>query len=228
MTGQILHKVFQPNDQTFCLTLPTGYNSNRLFPLVVGLHYGWPGRLPDPFFSQSYLEVLLAPAFKDLGVVIAAPDCLNEEWTQPESERQVLELIEYLISTYQVDPQKIALTGYSQGGRGVWYVAGRHPERFCAAIPVSAPPPAESYRDWKLPLYVIHSRHDEHFPYQAVVVYIHELRRNAVEVQFDLVEGLSHFETASFSLPLKKAVSWLQDLWARPLSKSNRPQCNGK
>ena len=43
---------------------------------------------------------------------------------------------------YNVDVERLYLTGYSSGGGGVWNMLSRYPERFAAAVPV-APVSAE-------------------------------------------------------------------------------------
>jgi dienelactone hydrolase len=210
---QILQEVYPKRRQPYSLALPAGYGHTPPVPLVIGLHYGWPGRLPPAYFSRGYLEVLAVPALQELGAVIAAPDCMQEEWSCPESEQDVLALVDYLLSIHNLDPHKIVLTGYSQGGRGVWYLAHRSYSRFCAAIPISAPPPPGPAQDCKVPLYVIHSREDELFPYQEVEDYVDNLRESGGQVQFKSLEGLSHFETVGFIEALRTAIAWLRSFW---------------
>lgn len=54
-----------------------------------------------------------------------------------------LELIEYMIDNYNVDPARIYVTGNSMGGGGTWDFIARRPDLFAAAVPVSGHVPSE-------------------------------------------------------------------------------------
>jgi predicted peptidase len=64
----------------------------------------------------------------------------------------VVELIDALLASYPIDPQRLYLIGLSMGGFGVWELLSRWPERFAAAVPIcggadeNANPPTASSR----------------------------------------------------------------------------------
>lgn len=58
-----------------------------------------------------------------------------------------IELIEYMIENYNVDPARIYITGNSMGGGGTWDFIIRRPDLFAAAIPVTGHVPGEQYLD---------------------------------------------------------------------------------
>jgi predicted peptidase len=51
-------------------------------------------------------------------------------------EDDLLGILDSVLATYGVDPDRLYLTGLSYGGFGTWYLASRHPERFAAIAPV--------------------------------------------------------------------------------------------
>ena len=99
-------------------------------PLILALHYG--GEV-TPFYSKEYLNLLVKPALKNLGAIITAPDCPGEGWANPDVEKALLEFLEIISKEYNIDPNRIIITGYSMGGLGTWYLASRHSEIFSAA-----------------------------------------------------------------------------------------------
>gem|GEM_PF-6389249 len=69
----------------------------------------------------------------------------------------VIELIEHMIETRDVDPSRIYLTGNSMGGGGTWDLLTRRPDLFAAALPVSGHTPNPDYfkaiADSKIPVW---------------------------------------------------------------------------
>ena len=115
---------------------PPGYDRSRAWPLVLVLHgTGESGR--DP----------LAPTRVGLGPqLVTHPErwpCLvafpqkpseTEEWE--EREAISLAVLADVRKRWKVDPERIALTGMSQGGHGAWMLAARHPGLWSALAPV--------------------------------------------------------------------------------------------
>ncbi len=48
----------------------------------------------------------------------------------------VVELLDTLLASHPIDPQRLYLIGLSMGGFGVWDLLSRWPERFAAAVPI--------------------------------------------------------------------------------------------
>jgi len=118
------------------------------YPLIIFLHGGsgagtnninqisgenWSG-------SHSWMQVEVQnknPAF------ILVPQLPNfQRWNNPLSDsippltQMTLDLIDSLIESNPIDVNRIYLTGQSLGGWGTWYLIGKKPELFAAAIPV--------------------------------------------------------------------------------------------
>ena len=204
--------VYQERKQRYTLSVPPEYNGGEAVPLVVALHWGG---VTTPFFSQPFLEGLIGPAFRELGALIAAPDCQHGEWTNPQSESEVLALVEHLKIQFNIDTNRIALTGFSKGGAGTWYLAARHQELFAAAIPVAGMPQADTPSfAWRIPLYVIHSYMDNVMPILPTVVVVRELQERGAKVELQAIEGLPHYETGGYIPYIRKAVPWLGNIWA--------------
>ena len=78
--------------------------------------------------NLSPAEAAIAPLVRD-SFIVAAPQCPEGSWWNPTD---VLALIDHLLATQPVDPNRIYLTGLSMGGYGTWGWAGARPERFAA------------------------------------------------------------------------------------------------
>ncbi len=102
------------------------------------------------------------------------------------------------------------------GGNGAWYLAARNPERFSAALVMSGWPPAEIGQvDWQVPVYVIHSRSDEFIRIEPTRYAASILAEQGVEIEFVILEDVTHFETHQFIKPLHSAIHWINRIWQR-------------
>lgn len=195
----------------YAISLPKSASSDVSLPLVLALHYGGP---VTPYYGKGFLTLLIKPALQDLGAVFVAPDCPGRGWTDPISEKAVLVLIEDILDEYNIDPNKIIVTGYSLGGIGTWRFAARYPQLFSAAISVSAVPEGRSFPTVEgVPFYVIHSKDDEIFPIEKVRVFVERQKSGGASIQFVEVGGISHYETFRFVQPLRKTISWIKKIW---------------
>ena len=207
----IYEQVLQPGNRRYTIAIPDGYTDEQPRALIIGLHWGGP---VTPYVGKWVLLGLVAPALGELGAVIAAPDCTAEHWADPLSEQVVLDLYDHLQGTYNIDSQRVLLTGYSMGGIGTWMLAAHHQERFAAALIVSAKPPTDVVDvQWDIPLYVIHSRRDEIFPLGDTETTVNQLREKGVVIELDTVDGITHFQTERFIEPMHAAIPWIQESW---------------
>jgi predicted peptidase len=47
-----------------------------------------------------------------------------------------VELLESILNSHPIDPQRVYIIGFSMGGFGVWDLLSRWPDRFAAAVPI--------------------------------------------------------------------------------------------
>lgn len=195
----------------YTIALPKSISSDRSMPLVLALHYG--GSV-TPYYGKGFLTLLVESALRDLGAIILAPDCPGRGWTDPISEKAVLDLIETMLDKYSIDPSKIVVAGYSLGGIGTWHLAARYPQLFSAAISVSAVPDGNSFPIVEgVPVYAIHSKDDEIFPIEKVRAFVERQKSGGASVRLVEVEDFSHYETFRFVKPLREAIPWIKKTW---------------
>lgn len=195
----------------YILSLPPSFISDRVYPLVIALHYG--GKI-TPFYGKDFLISFVEPALRDLDAIIVAPDCPSEGWTNTVSEEAVLELILLLMGEYKIDPDRLVILGYSMGGSGTWYMAARHPGIFSAAIPISAPvDPSITPLVDDVPLFIIHGDLDEIYPLREVKNLYERQKMRGAEIKLMIVENTTHHELTRFITPLRAAIPWLRNIW---------------
>ncbi len=119
---------------------PAGYSEGGPeYPLLIFLH-GW-----HPNLGNEPLENVLAAGPPKLietnrwkpkfPFIVVSPQLTTSYWPPFNTHR----LIEHLIEKYNVNTDRIYLTGLSLGGGGCWYYAGEYTDNYAAAIvPISA------------------------------------------------------------------------------------------
>ena len=197
----------------YTLALPPSYSPDRLYPLIVALHYGGP---VTPYYGKPFLTNLILPGLGDLGAIIVAPDCPGETWTEPLSEEAVLSLIRQVEKDYPVDSRRRVLTGFSLGAIGTWKMALGQPGLFSAAIPISGMPPRGIVvGPAGPPFLVIHSLSDEIFPLEPLKKFIGFCEEQGLRIEFRPVPGISHYRFDAFVPALREAVPWVKSVWQK-------------
>ena len=114
---------------------PTNMVSN--LPLIVYLHGDGSVGNPDnltygemtAYVKQVYQE---NPPF-----VYLLPYTETTSWTDGNRPQTVIELIDKIASEYQVNKNKIILSGGSRGAMGAWFIANQYASKFSAFMPIS-------------------------------------------------------------------------------------------
>ena len=210
---EIRQEVVPGSGQRYTISIPAGLEPDQPAPLVVALHYG--GTV-TPYFGGPFLTGLIEPGLRELEAIIVAPDCTRGQWTGPEAEGDVLALVEHVQKTWATDPKRTLLTGYSMGAIGTWAIAARHQDRFTAALIISGRPLEGSGEvDWRIPLYIVHSRLDEVVPLQLTADVVRQLSRRGARVRLVVVDDLTHYQVPAFTRHLHGAVPWVKHAWKR-------------
>ena len=147
----------------FAVWVPPGYDPARAWPCVVFLHGAGecgtdaekPTRIGLPPAAMSHPERW--PCL----IVIPQKPLEDEEWE--EREALVLAALARVEREFRVDRDRVALTGMSQGGHGVWMIAARHPDRFSCLAPVCGYGRAQTVarRVANLPVWAFHGLKDD-------------------------------------------------------------------
>ena len=144
---------------SYGLFVPPAYEPDVALPLVVCLHGAG-------FTGDSYLERWAARLGESH--VLACPTSMAGTWWTRLSEELVFATIRSVRARYRVDPDRIYLTGMSNGGIGAWIIGMHHAPRFAAVAPMASGiddvlyPFLENLRNTSL--YVIHGAKDQIMP----------------------------------------------------------------
>ncbi len=97
--------------------------------LVLGLHGGGEGA-GDASEAAGKWNVAGCLGMYPQGIRL-----VHDTWNTVHGERFVLTLLEIAKVQHEVDPDHVFSMGFSMGGTGSWFLAGRHPDLLAASAP---------------------------------------------------------------------------------------------
>ncbi len=137
------------------LHVPSSYTSEKPYALVICLH-------GLGFTGDSYLE-----RWRDRlgeGYILACPTMIRGDWYTRVAEELVLATIRAVQARYHIDPDRVFLTGMSNGGIGVWLIGCHNAARFAGLAPMASGldhvlfPFLQNLEH--TPVYILHGRKD--------------------------------------------------------------------
>ena len=158
--------------QTYSLSVlvPPTYQASKAYALVVCLHgFGFTGK--------EYLERWRTRLGGEY--LLACPSYPSGAWFTRRAEELVLETIREVEHRYHVDPDRVFLTGMSNGGIGTWLIGMHHAPLFAGLAPMASGldavlmPFLANLRN--TPLYIIHGAKDQVMPVDLSRSIIREL-----------------------------------------------------
>jgi len=141
------------------LSVPSNYQPSKAYGLVVCLHGAG-------FSGEAYLERWQPRLGEDY--LLACPTYATGAWFTRRAEDLVLATVQQMRRRYHVDPDRIFLTGMSNGGIGAWLIGMHHAPLFAGIAPM-----ASGLDDvlmpflanlMNTPVYVIHGAKDQVMP----------------------------------------------------------------
>lgn len=152
--------------------VPPSYRPEKSYGLVVCLHGAG-------FTGEAYLERWQARLGEDY--ILACPTFIQGAWFTRRAEDLVMGVIASVQQRYHIDPNRIFLTGMSNGGIGAWLIGMHHADRFAGLAPM-----ASGLDDVLMPLltnlgatpvYIIHGAKDRVMPVELSRTIATELAR---------------------------------------------------
>jgi len=186
--------------------------NDELLPLFLDLHGG--ARTPRNTIHQ-WINCSLRGAWGDTRAYILSPNSQGLLWYDEFNETQVVNLVKFAIENFNIDPNKVVVTGYSDGGNGSWFFADTHPELFSAAIPLASSYPLMTNEDGTLrkidiPIYAIQGELETLFPYSNIESRVEQHRAAGSDIILVKAIGLDHNTFCSYTPYVEDALEWLE------------------
>ena len=141
------------------LSVPQSYEPTRDYALIVCLHGAG-------FTGEAYLDRWNSRLGE--GYILACPTYPAGAWFTRRAEDLVLATVQAVQQRYRIDPNRIFLSGMSNGGIGAWLIGMHHAPLFAGLAPMASGiddvlfPFLENLRT--TPTYIIHGSQDQVMP----------------------------------------------------------------
>jgi predicted peptidase len=177
----------------YLLFLPRDYGKSRKqYPLIMYLHGG--SLRGD---SVEKVRTLGLPQMveqdKSFPFIVVSPLCpAGEIWTDTDL---LIGILDEVLTKYSVDRSRVYLTGHSMGGRGAWYLAYKHPERFAAVAPMSGGPTITAWasRLKDVPVWAFHGAKDDIVPLIESEELVKAIKAAGGDIKLTVLPDRDHF-----------------------------------
>lgn len=174
----------------YLLYLPKDYNdSSKDFPLVLFLHRAGERGTDIEKVKVHGLPKLINEG-KEFPFIVVSPQCPDNIFWNIDLLTALLDDME---ANYQIDKNKIYVTGLSMGGHGTWELALQQPNRFAAIAPVCGwSSPAEACKIAHTPIWVFHGAKDVVVPVSASQQMVEKLKSCGSNVKLTIYPDANH------------------------------------
>lgn len=195
----------------YTLYVPESYTPSTPWPIIVALHGAY-GR------GEEYLFSWLRPA-KSRGFLVLAPNSSDVTWSilrPPRDADAVLAALDAVCGRYAVDPERVFLTGLSDGGTFTYLTGLPHAQRFAGIAPIAGDfhammdPMLRRKLGQTLPILIVHGARDPIFPVRSI--------RSAFELMSHLEYDVSYEELPEwghaypYSIHERLVLPWFESL----------------
>ncbi len=200
--------------------VPTNYSASRTYPLICMVHGsagdevsftnglpGWPGYGNIPAFKvfASFRQQMTDPAI----VVWPTRTFGNDSWTS-ESLQQITNLLDSLVSEFNIDTNRVYIAGFSDGFPAAWDVLGKSPGFFAGALLVAGQQGVGTAASIsRVPLWAFCSADDEYgklVPTRSAVGALRMAGGTTVYTEYNSGGHLNSMTTSFSTVPV---VDWL-------------------
>jgi phospholipase/carboxylesterase len=190
----IFHDNNEPRSRGgFSLYVPEYYTPDRVSPLVMALH-GGNGN------GRGFLWRWLRDA-RSLGAILVTPTALGATWAlmgEDADTANLARILEIVRGRINIDPQKLLLTGMSDGGTFSYVTGLESASPFTHLAPIAATfhplmaEIADADRLRGLPIHIVHGALDWMFPVQTARITRDVLTAAGANVTYREIDNLSH------------------------------------
>jgi predicted peptidase len=183
--------------------VPTNYTKNEKWPVILFLH--GKSRSGKDGIGQTLRG--MGPAIRknpeQYPCLVVMPQCReNHSWGDPKMETMVFAALEQTLKEFNVDADRMYLTGLSSGANATWYFAARYPGKFAAVVPMAGASPLVDLSDeqyaaiaasfTQTAVWVFHGEADDIIDVAEPRKLVEILRQAKANVRYTEYEGVGH------------------------------------
>lgn len=204
--------IYKSGDDVMCFRFkePKSVIVDKKYPLIVFLHGSGDGGMDN---SSHMFRSLIESVEKYVGddcYVFMPQGNKKLDWTQEGGKNANMGMsdiynacLDQLLSKYDIDEDKVYITGMSMGGNGTIYQAYNYPDKYAAAMPLCGYFPDQVFADYNvlkdIPIWISHSKNDPTVAWDnSVRLYDKLVEVGNTDVNATWIDGNKHDMTKDF------------------------------
>ena len=214
-------------DRPYLVHVPKSYDPAKSYMLLMHLHGGVsrPQALTHDQLQQTRFYWGQHAEKHGFFHLIPAGQGGAEWWSRVGSHN-VLAQIDRLRCAYNIDPNRVFSTGFSDGASGSYYLALTHPTRFAGFIPLNGHVAVARVGGLQVhlqglvnkPIYAINTDQDSLYPAKSVEPFVEAMKGIGVDIDYTTITGFGHDPTY---LPKERPLIWS---WMRKQTREPLPE----
>lgn len=181
-------------------------------PMILYLHGGGiKGNDLEVFYDKCTIAGYLAEGRVHVPAYVVIPQLPGNQETWADISDALKELVEYMIDSYHVNPDRVGMIGHSMGGIGTFDMASRYPELFCAVAPMSGimdNTEANLQALENMPVWCFVGSADTMVTPARSVPFMTALMERNPDAQLTTIEGAGHGEVFMHAITLDEYGIW--------------------
>ena len=201
----IVESVYEAPDgitYPYVFVIPEDYDPETRYPVEVTLHGGVGRPKPEPgaeLWRGGYENLVRSDR------ITVVPSAWSDAYWWHDSQADTLPaVLDLLKASYNINENRVILTGVSDGGTGAYFFAFKQPTEWAAFLPYIGHPGVlrseQSGGGYRLyfenlmgkPLYIVNGENDRLYPASSLASFMQILEEQEVEHIFRVIEGGGH------------------------------------
>ncbi|WP_083262451.1 prolyl oligopeptidase family serine peptidase [Roseivirga sp. 4D4] len=179
-------RISESTNVEYLVSLPKGYQTDgNGSAMILFLHGG------DGSNTKHHPKKYAAEAGIEMDFMVVAPKCASGcNWSSFNFDALLTEVTDQ----FNVDKERIYVTGYSYGGYGTWSAISRHPQWFAAAVPIAGGGNTDVVCNAKnVAVWAFHGDKDSVTSYTQSKRLIEKLQTCEAKAKLETFEGADHW-----------------------------------
>ena len=189
----MIRKEYNDDRFEFPFIAYTPENVTGNLPIIIQLHGA--GEVGLGGDELSKIEIYGFPQFfktNEIPCILVLPQCPPDSFWVAQLQN-VHTFIEKLKDEFDIDENRIYLTGVSMGGYGTWYTALAYPETFAAIVPVCGGGMGWRAPVLQMPIWAFHGSEDCAVDVHETMHMIHRVRQHSTnDVRMTIFDNVDH------------------------------------
>ncbi len=197
----------------YCLYIPSNYDHHKKNPLLTYLHGGVSQKDLSKDYEENMMNLPFIKMAEEQGYIVLFPlGQYGATWWDSVGISNVLQQLRNTKQHFNIDDNRVFMTGFSDGGSGSFVFAMCYPSDFAGFLPLNGHPGVGSMVGeiqtyfvnlFNRPLYVVNTDEDNLYPAEEILPIIELGLTAGARLFYRIYTGIGHdFAYADEEMPL--------------------------